>query len=59
MAPLDVLAIGNALVDVLATVSDQELAALGIAKHSYELLDEEGAERVYAAMPPATISMSL
>jgi sugar/nucleoside kinase (ribokinase family) len=53
MAPLDVLAIGNALVDVLATVSDQELAALGIAKHSYELLDEEGAERLHAAMPPA------
>src|SRR5438105_5515858 len=52
-ASLDVLAIGNALVDVLATVSDQELAALGIAKHSYELLDEEGAERLYAAMPPA------
>src|SRR5436190_15767237 len=50
---VDVLCSGNALVDVLATVTDEQLAALGIVKNSYELVDEEGAERLYAAMPPA------
>src|SRR5437660_12405848 len=50
---VDVLCSGNALVDVLATVTDDELAALGIVKNSYELVDEEAADRLYEAMPPA------
>jgi len=50
---MDVLAIGNALVDVLAMVSDEELAALGIVKDSYELVDAQTADRLYQAMPPA------
>ncbi len=50
---VDVLCSGNALVDVLATVTDEELAALGIVKNSYELVDAETADRLYAAMPPA------
>ncbi|HKN37638.1 MAG TPA: adenosine kinase [Acidimicrobiia bacterium] len=50
---MEVLAIGNALVDVLATVTDEQLAELGIVKNSYELVDEETADRLYDAMPPA------
>lgn len=50
---VDVLCSGNALVDVLATVTDEQLAALGIVKNSYELVDAETADRLYAAMPPA------
>jgi len=51
--PYDVLAIGNALVDVLATLSDEELTGFGIVKNSYELVDADTADRLYAAMPPA------
>src|SRR5436305_3412737 len=50
---VDVLCSGNALVDVLATVTDEQLADLGIAKNSYELVDAETADRLYEAMPPA------
>lgn len=50
---MDVLAIGNALVDVLATVTDEHLAAMGIVKNSYELVDADTADRLYDAMPPA------
>jgi sugar/nucleoside kinase (ribokinase family) len=50
---LDVLAIGNALVDVLAHVEDDELAARGFEKSSYALLDEAEAERLYDLMPPS------
>ncbi|MCU1450100.1 MAG: PfkB domain protein [Acidimicrobiales bacterium] len=52
-ASIDVVCSGNALVDVLATVTDEQLAALGIVKNSYELVDAETADRLYAAMPPA------
>jgi sugar/nucleoside kinase (ribokinase family) len=50
---IDVLCSGNALVDVLATVTDERLADMGIVKNSYELVDAETADRLYAAMPPA------
>src|SRR5438876_7170273 len=50
---VDVLTIGNALVDVLAPVTDEQLAAMGIVKNSYELVDAETADRLYDAMPPA------
>ena len=50
---MDVLAIGNALVDVLATVTDEQMDDLGIVKNSYELVDADTADRLYAAMPPA------
>jgi sugar/nucleoside kinase (ribokinase family) len=53
VTPLDVLAIGNALVDVLAHVDDDDLAARGFEKASYSLLDEADAERLYALMPPS------
>ncbi len=50
---MDVLAIGNALVDVLATVTDEQMDELGIVKNSYELVDAETADALYEAMPPA------
>jgi sugar/nucleoside kinase (ribokinase family) len=53
VAPLDVLCIGNALVDVLASVDDDQLAALGLAKSSWGLVDADEAHRLYDLMPPA------
>ncbi|MDQ1375071.1 MAG: hypothetical protein QOJ09_2409 [Actinomycetota bacterium] len=53
MPRVDVLTIGNALVDVLAHVSDDELAALGLEKSSWGMLDAEQAEELYARMPPS------
>jgi sugar/nucleoside kinase (ribokinase family) len=50
---VNVLTIGNALVDVLAHVSDDELAALGLEKSSYGMLDAAEAEALYARMPPS------
>jgi sugar/nucleoside kinase (ribokinase family) len=49
---LDVLAVGNALVDVLAHVDDEGLARIGFEKSSYALIEADDAERLYAAMPP-------
>jgi len=52
-ATLDVLAIGNAIVDVLARVEDSFLADWQLAKGSMRLIDEAEAERLYAAFGPA------
>lgn len=49
----DVVAIGNAIVDVLAPASDAELAELGLAKGAMRLIDEAEAEALYARMAPA------
>ncbi|HUE79999.1 MAG TPA: adenosine kinase [Sphingomicrobium sp.] len=49
---LDVLAIGNAIVDVIADASDDFLDAQGLTKGSMRLIDAEEAERLYAAMGP-------
>lgn len=54
---LDVLAIGNAIVDVLASAPDDLLDRHGLTKGEMRLVDTEGAERLYADMPPA-IEMS-
>lgn len=48
----DVLAIGNAIVDVIAHASDDFLAQEGMAKGGMTLIDEDSAERIYAAMGP-------
>ncbi len=53
-ASLDVLAIGNAIVDVLARAEADFLAAHGMAKGAMALIDEAGAHRLYAAMGPGT-----
>ncbi len=51
----DVLALGNAIVDVIARAEDDFLVKQGVAKGSMTLIDEAQAERLYAAMGPATI----
>ena len=50
---LDVLCIGNAIVDVIANASDEFLTDEGLAKGSMRLIDAEEADRLYAAMGPA------
>jgi sugar/nucleoside kinase (ribokinase family) len=50
---LDVLAIGNAIVDVIADADDAFVAKLGMPKGSMRLIDEAEAARLYAAMGPA------
>jgi len=49
---LDVLAIGNAIVDVIADADDPFLAAHGMHKGAMQLIDEGQATRLYAAMGP-------
>jgi sugar/nucleoside kinase (ribokinase family) len=51
-SPLDVLAIGNAIVDVIATADDAFLAAQQLDKGSMRLIDAAEAERLYAVMGP-------
>jgi len=48
----DVLAIGNAIVDVIASVDDAFLVRHDLVKGSMELVDAERAEKLYADMPP-------
>lgn len=55
MTPLlDVVGIGNAIVDVLSPVADTVLHEHGLVKGSMRLCDTEEAERIYAAMGPGT-----
>jgi sugar/nucleoside kinase (ribokinase family) len=55
-ARYDVLGIGNAIVDVIATADDDFLLAQGVAKGSMTLIDEARAENLFKAMGPATIT---
>ena len=48
---LDLLGIGNAIVDVLAPSNDAFLAARGLAKGGMQLISTEEAEALYSAMP--------
>jgi sugar/nucleoside kinase (ribokinase family) len=50
---LDVLCIGNAIVDVIADADDAFLEAEGLTKGSMRLIDAAEAERLYAHMGPA------
>ena len=52
MAELDVVGIGNALVDVLSHESEDFVRRLGLAKGTMHLVDENRAREVYAAMGP-------
>jgi sugar/nucleoside kinase (ribokinase family) len=52
-ASLDVVGIGNALVDVISHESDEFLQAHGLVKSSMTLIDTERAEELYAAMSTA------
>lgn len=48
--PLDVVAIGNALVDVIAVVDDELLERLGLVKGAMTLVDDDRACSIYDAM---------
>ncbi len=50
---LDVVAIGNAIVDIIGNADDAFLADQGMAKGAMSLIDEARAETIYAAMGPA------
>src|SRR5688572_13574336 len=50
---LDVVGVGNAIVDVLASASDEFLVEHGLAKGSMTLIDEARARQLYASMGPA------
>ncbi|MEA3082187.1 MAG: hypothetical protein QOD54_1855 [Sphingomonadales bacterium] len=50
---LDVLCIGNAIVDVIANATDEFLREEGLTKDSMRLVDAEEAKRLYDHMQPA------
>jgi sugar/nucleoside kinase (ribokinase family) len=50
---LDVVAIGDAIVDVIATCDDSFIAERGLTKGSMQLLTTEEADELYADMGPA------
>ncbi|HEY4253763.1 MAG TPA: adenosine kinase [Roseomonas sp.] len=53
---LDILGIGNAIVDVLSRADDAFLTAQGMTKGAMALIDTAEAERIYAAMGPGVES---
>jgi sugar/nucleoside kinase (ribokinase family) len=53
---LDVVGIGNAIVDVIAPADDAFLAAHGMTKGAMMLVDERRAQAIYAQMGSAIIS---
>lgn len=50
---LDVIAIGNAIIDVIANCEDSLIEALGLARGGMMLIDDEQARSLYEAMGPA------
>jgi len=54
--PLDILGIGNAIVDVLAPTDDAFLTARDLVKGGMQLISTSQAEALYAAMPAGTES---
>lgn len=56
-ATLDVVGIGNALVDVLSHETDEFVAAQGLVKSAMTLIEPDRAEQLYQAMGPG-IEMS-
>lgn len=53
--PLDVLGIGNAIVDTIARAEDDDLLEAGLRKGSMALVDEGRAAELYATMGPTTV----
>ncbi|WP_232630774.1 adenosine kinase [Methylobacterium sp. Leaf118] len=53
--PLDLLVLGNAIVDLIAHAEDGFLAEQGVAKGAMQLIDEPRAEALFAVMGPATV----
>ncbi|MDN5925680.1 MAG: adenosine kinase [Hyphomicrobiales bacterium] len=54
MPAYDVLCIGNAIVDIIASADDDFLVGNGIIKGAMNLIDAERAELLYSRMGPAT-----
>lgn len=52
-ATLDVVGIGNAMVDVVAHADEAFLTAHGLAKGAMTLIDADRADEIYDDMPPA------
>ena len=52
---IDVLGIGNAIVDTLARAEDDALHAAGLRKGAMQLVDEARAAELYAGMGPTTV----
>jgi sugar/nucleoside kinase (ribokinase family) len=52
---IDVLTLGNAIVDVIAHTDDDFLVARNLHKGAMQLIDEPRAEELYKAMGPATV----
>ncbi len=56
--PLDVVALGNAIVDVLALVDDAAVERLGLPKGSMSLVDAAESERVMAGVGPDALQVA-
>jgi sugar/nucleoside kinase (ribokinase family) len=54
-ASLDVLGIGNAIVDTISRAEDNVLVGAGLIKGSMALVDEASADRLYELMGPTTV----
>jgi sugar/nucleoside kinase (ribokinase family) len=54
MPAYDVLCIGNAIVDIIASADDDFIVGNGIIKGAMNLIDTERAELLYSRMGPAT-----
>ena len=50
----DVIAIGNAIVDIIASCEDEDIEELQLNRGGMTLVDAAGADRLYDAMGPAT-----
>ncbi len=53
--PIDVLTLGNAIVDVIARTDEAFLVAQNVHKGAMQLIDEARADELFGAMGPATI----
>lgn len=53
---IDVVGVGNAIVDVLASVDDSFILEHGLTKGSMTLIDAERAAVLHAAMPPGIVA---
>ena len=51
----DVIAIGNAIVDVMAPCDDADIERLGLAKGGMTLVDTDRAKELYDAMGPESL----
>jgi sugar/nucleoside kinase (ribokinase family) len=53
MQPVDVVGVGNAMVDVLATASDEFVMGQGLEKGSMSLIDTDRAQELYGMLGPS------